>query len=110
MRNSDSVTEPPPSRNKPNTAPASTSVVYTADSRPRPIPDNTTVAEPVSEVRATSLVGLESVPVKYPVSQRMIPASTIPPMTATVATTRGSESSEAMASGTSVSSAKEPGR
>jgi hypothetical protein len=38
--------------------------VYTADSRPTPMPERTTVAGPVSEVRATSMVGRLSVPVK----------------------------------------------
>ena len=45
-----------------------------------------TVAAPVSEVRATSFVGFASVPVKYPVSHRMMPASTMPMTTAPTAT------------------------
>ena len=36
------------------------------------MPESTTVAGPVSEVRATSMVGRLSVPVKWPVSHRMI--------------------------------------
>ncbi len=48
------------------------------------------MAGPVSAVRATWIVGFEVVPVKYPVSHRMIPASSTPMTTASVATTRGS--------------------
>ena len=53
------------------------------------MPESTTVAGPVSEVRATSMVGRLSVPVKWPVSQRMMPASTMPMTTARNAETRG---------------------
>ena len=48
------------------------------------------MAAPVSEVRATSLVGRLSVPVKWPVSQRMTAARTMPSSTARVASSRGS--------------------
>ena len=46
------------------------------------------MAAPVREVRATSRVGRLSVPVKCPVSQRMIAARTMPRMTATAARIR----------------------
>ena len=49
-----------------------------------------TSSGPVSDVRATSMVGRLSVPVKCPVSQRMMPASTMPMTTARKAARRGS--------------------
>ncbi len=48
------------------------------------------MAAPVREVRATSLVGRLSVPVKYPVSHRMTAARTMPMTTARRALSRGS--------------------
>ena len=48
-----------------------------------------TVAAPVSEVRPTSLTGLYSVPVKYPVRARIAEASTMPMTTATDASSAG---------------------
>ena len=83
------VTLPPPIRKAPNTAAPMTSVVYTADSSPTPMPERITVAAPVSDVLPTSLTGRWSVPVKYPVSARMHAASTMPITTATAATSRG---------------------
>jgi len=38
--------------------------VYADDSKPTPIPDSTTVAAPVMDVRATCRVGFDVVPVK----------------------------------------------
>ncbi len=63
MRNRDRKTETPPRVKARKTAPAMISVVKTADSRPRPMPESTTVAAPVVEASATSLVGRLSVPV-----------------------------------------------
>ena len=57
------MTEPPPSMKARKTAAAMITAVKTADSRPTPMPDRTTVAAPVSEVLATSWVGRLSVPV-----------------------------------------------
>ena len=48
------------------------------------------MAAPVRVVRATCSVGLLVVPVKYPVTHRMMPASTTPIATATEAMSRGS--------------------
>ena len=73
------------------------------------MPERTTVAAPVSEVRATSFVGRLSVPVKWPVSHRMIAASTMPTMTASTAIMRGSPS-KAISSLPVSSSAKVAGR
>ena len=64
MRNSASHTEPPAMRNAPQIAAAMMPAVYTADSNPTPIPESTTVAAPVCEVRATCSVGFDVVPVK----------------------------------------------
>ena len=63
-RNSASAIDPPASRNTPQIAAAMMPAVYTADSNPTPMPDSTTVAAPVCEVRATWIVGLDVVPVK----------------------------------------------
>src|SRR5450830_315916 len=63
-RNRASGTEPPEMRNTPQIAAAMMPAVYTADSNPIPIPESTTVAAPVSDVRATCIVGFDVVPVK----------------------------------------------
>ena len=63
-RNSDRAIDPPASRNTPQIAAAMIPAVYTADSNPTPMPDSTTVAAPVRDVRATWIVGLDVVPVK----------------------------------------------
>jgi len=67
-------------------------------------------ARPVRVVAATCRVGLLVVPVKYPVTQRMTPASTTPIATATEAITRGSPPWFARASLTPVMPAKVDGR
>src|SRR5664280_3330448 len=55
------TTPTPPSRNAANRTAAMITAVNTADSSPREMPDSTTVAAPVSDVRPTSWVG----PVSY---------------------------------------------
>ncbi len=63
-RKSDSQSDPPASRKTPQIAAAMTPAVYTADSKPTPMPDSTTVAAPVRDVAATCSVGFDVVPVK----------------------------------------------
>ena len=68
------------------------------------------MAAPVSVVRATWSVGLLVVPVKYPVTHRMMPASTTPMATATEAISRGSPPCVARPAVPPVRSAKDDGR
>ena len=63
-KNKDSTTDPPESRKTAQMAAAIVPAVYADDSNPTPIPDSTTVAAPVKDVRATCRVGLDVVPVK----------------------------------------------
>ena len=81
-RYSESRMLPPPNQSVPPSEMAMQMIAYTDDSRPDAVPDNTTVAGPVSADAAISSTGPYSVPVKYSVSRLNTCARTKPISTA----------------------------
>ena len=81
-RYSDSKILPPPNQSVPPSETAMQMMAYTDDSSPDAVPDNTTVAGPVSADSAISFTGPYSVPVKYSVRRLSTWAKTRPINTA----------------------------